>query len=126
MYESPIELIFNSEITKLEKQEEELILSACMSVDVNVNKEELIKALQYDRGQYEKGFADGRNADKWISVERELPPKGEFVLATTSWNDVTIAENLGGGNWFIHEGDSNATDEDIIAWQPLPKPYNPL
>ena len=27
---------------------------------INVNKEELIKALQYDRSQYDKGFRDGQ------------------------------------------------------------------
>lgn len=30
-------------------------------VGVNVNKEELVKALQYDRGQYTKGYADCKN-----------------------------------------------------------------
>ena len=122
-WESPIDVytIANEMETALDNE----IVTVVQRFGFDVNKEELTKALQYDRGQYQKGFADGRNADKWIPVERELPPKGDFVLATTSWNDVTIAENLGGGNWFIHEGDTNATDEDIIAWQPLPMPYNP-
>ena len=33
--------------------------SSILKVGVNVNKEELIKALQYDRGQYNKGYEDG-------------------------------------------------------------------
>ena len=34
------------------------IYKAVMNVGVNVDKEELIKALQYDRGQYQKGYKD--------------------------------------------------------------------
>lgn len=37
-----------------------LILESCMKVVCDVNEEELLKALQYDRGQYEKGYADGK------------------------------------------------------------------
>ena len=34
------------------------IYKAVMNVGVNVDKEELIKALQYDREQYQKGYKD--------------------------------------------------------------------
>ena len=34
------------------------ILKAVQNVGVNVDKEELLKALQYDRGQYQKGYDD--------------------------------------------------------------------
>ena len=34
-------------------------MKAVQSCGFNVNKEELTKALQYDRGQYEKGYKDG-------------------------------------------------------------------
>lgn len=35
------------------------VLKAVGMCDVHVDKEELLKALQYDRGQYEQGHADG-------------------------------------------------------------------
>jgi len=35
-------------------------LKAVQEYGITVDKEELIKALQYDRGQYEKGYADGK------------------------------------------------------------------
>lgn len=34
------------------------IYKAVMKVGVNVDKGELLKALQYDRNQYQKGYAD--------------------------------------------------------------------
>lgn len=62
MYESPIEMV--SQITndftrELIKNEEEAIMRAVCEVGILVDKEELIRALQYDRNQYEAGVTDG-------------------------------------------------------------------
>ena len=54
MYRSPIELIYQGVEMKIEKG----ILKAVHKQDINVDREELIKALEYDRGQYEKGYSD--------------------------------------------------------------------
>lgn len=72
-YESPISVfatdnIVNSVIEKaaadFAKKADEQIYQAVLNVGVNVSEEELEKALRYDRGQYEKGYADGlKNAD---------------------------------------------------------------
>lgn len=35
------------------------IYKAVQDVGINVNKEELLKALRYDRNQYDKGYSDG-------------------------------------------------------------------
>ena len=55
MYESPIKIIYGQMQTQLEGD----ILKAVMSTDIQVDKYELTRALQYDRDQYERGFADG-------------------------------------------------------------------
>lgn len=55
MYESPI----NQILGELQMHLEGETLKAVQNVGIDVNKEELIKALQYDRGQYEKGYKDG-------------------------------------------------------------------
>ena len=51
---------------------EDAVFKAIQKVDIEVDREELIKALQYDRNQYEKGYADGlKDAEKigkWIEV----------------------------------------------------------
>lgn len=58
MYKSPIEIVHS----QLRIQQENYILKAVQEYNITVDKEELLKALQYDREQYEKGFADGTRA----------------------------------------------------------------
>ena len=43
------------------QEDEKMVMKAIREVGVNVDKEELIKALQYDRNQYTKGYEDGKN-----------------------------------------------------------------
>lgn len=54
-YKSPIEVIQHEFQVKLEGD----VMKAVKQHDIFVDKEELIKALQYDRDQYTKGFQDG-------------------------------------------------------------------
>ena len=67
MYRSPLEIIYKDVQHTLEEE----ILYAIQQVDIKVNKEELIKALEYDRKQYEKGYEDG------MQMAKELK-KGEW------------------------------------------------
>ena len=53
-YKSPIELIMGQMNLSMEGE----ICKAIQHVGVNVDKEELLKALQYDRDQYQKGYSD--------------------------------------------------------------------
>ena len=58
-YESPITAIYEQISNQINQDFEDRIMAEVkMKVDVNVDKEELIKALNYDRGQYEKGKED--------------------------------------------------------------------
>lgn len=59
MYKSPIELLIEDFDKKIVKKQDADIYQAVLSCGVNVDKDELIRALEYDRGQYEKGFHDG-------------------------------------------------------------------
>lgn len=54
MYESPITIIQD----QMRMQMEDSIYKAVQRFNVDVNKEELIKALSYNRGQYQKGYSD--------------------------------------------------------------------
>ena len=55
MYESPIKIIAG----KIQTQIDDEIYRAVQNVGINVDREELLKALEYDRGQYEKGWEEG-------------------------------------------------------------------
>ena len=61
MYESPINLVVQDITTQMKQKEEKMILEAIRKYGVVVDKEELIKALEYDRNQYSKGYKDGVN-----------------------------------------------------------------
>ena len=62
MYESPIAIV-QKVVNKAREQMENDIMNNILTVTteygVDINKDELIKALQYDRNQYNKGYADG-------------------------------------------------------------------
>ena len=63
MYESPIKIIYGQMQTQMEGE----ILKAVMNTDIQVDKKELQRALQYDRKQYECGFIDGH-----VAAQKEL------------------------------------------------------
>lgn len=54
MYKSPIEVIYGQLQTKFEGD----VVKAVQSYNINVDRDELIKALAYDRDQYEAGYRD--------------------------------------------------------------------
>lgn len=55
MYKSPIEIITGNIQTQIDDD----IYKAVQNVGINVDREELLKALEYDRGQYEEGLREG-------------------------------------------------------------------
>ena len=63
-WKSPIDLQMFEEsfATKILEDQTGCVIKTCVKMGVNVDKEELLKALAYDRDQYEKGYADGRRA----------------------------------------------------------------
>lgn len=70
-YQSPIELIQGNLQTQIENN----CVKAVQSYGFNIDKEELRKALEYDRDQYNKGYADARKTyerppGEWIVTER--------------------------------------------------------
>ena len=65
-WKSPIDTIYHD----VEYEFENDVLKAIQKVEIVVDREELIKALNYDRKQYEKGFADGsaRKEGRWLKI----------------------------------------------------------
>lgn len=60
-YQSPIDVIYGDLQTKLEGD----VLKVIQNYDITVDKDELLKALAYDRDQYRKGWEDGWVHAKW-------------------------------------------------------------
>ena len=64
MYESPIKIIESTidSIYKdiVKKKDDAIFAEIQSSFGVDLDREELIRALQYDRNQYYKGYADGK------------------------------------------------------------------
>lgn len=56
MYKSPIEFIYGQMQAQLEGD----VITAVQGYGINVDKDELIRALRFDRDMYYKGYADGK------------------------------------------------------------------
>lgn len=136
MWECPI-TTYMSEIINQQMVEREnaITLKVSETIGIDVNRKELIKALNYDRQQYEKGYSDAKAeyAPKWTKVEDGLPKDGERVLIYADTEDayeiaerhlVEFYEDEYEWEVFSTLGYKYALDdEDVIAWMPLPKPY---
>lgn len=127
MYKSPIE-IFQKEI---EMQMEGEILKAVQRVGVNVDKEELLKALKYDRAQYSKGYEDAKRESRWIPVEdTERRPEHESLVLVSFANvlipDIARYKEDEEGGAFYPRGNVFPYKKYgliVNAWQTLPKQY---
>ena len=70
MYKSPINVVYGKMRTTIEND----IIKAVQDVGIDVDKEELIRALEYDRNQYDAGYADG-----YADGKREAVAHGRWV-----------------------------------------------
>lgn len=85
MYKSPIELITHDIMRQFAEKVDCETYKAVTQYGIHVDKEELLKALSYDRRQYEKGYADAkaeivrcgecihRGTDSWCEYVDENP-----------------------------------------------------
>ena len=130
MYESPIDIIYSNMQMKLENE----VFKAIQNVGINVDKDELIKALSYDRQQYKKGYADAKAGQHWIPVSERLPEPNErvnnvpkFYLVQNKYGDMYVARycnNLNGDAWWEQIYYFGKTGSDsIVAYMELPEPY---
>lgn len=127
-YESPIQKIVADMQTKMIEQENiQLMMEVKQAVGFAVSKEELLKALQYDRDQYAKGYAAGLNADRWISVEDRLPEEtGRYLAYIINADDNKLRYAMTADFYSkrkVWAPDDECASDNVVAWQELPKPY---
>ena len=65
-YKSPIEITLGEFTTQIENDTYKVV----QEYGIKVDRDELIKALEYDREQYEQGYADGQRDVAWTDVKR--------------------------------------------------------
>ena len=141
-YENPLQKIIGETVNYIQQEEEnEAIAHITKTLGYHIDKEELVKALNYDRDQYAKGYKAGLNADRWIPIktrplteeEQKRHPYDSFIYDCPLPNDgqeVLITDCYGNvetdvfcidcdGCYF----ETNYDDDEVIAWQPLPSPF---
>ena len=139
-YENPLQRIIGEAVETRIKQEENAIMSHITeTIGYEIDKTELIRALNYDRDQFAKGYKAGLNADRWISVKDRLPEEyGEYLITwITSQSKrpfIAICEceisniynhekNRFDAVWLLYDYIKAYPDVEVIAWMELPKPY---
>ena len=122
MYQSPISIYETAIQTIMEQRENAIFAKVQDAFDVQVDKKELIRALKYDRNQYEVGYRDGKAdaAPKWIPVSERLPKYNTFVIV--------FAEGIVGeavlddaDYWYWAGTDEYASEINVTHWMPLPE-----
>lgn len=125
MWESPIDIIYNeahNQIKQYVEEQERTIVKAIQSVGVNVDKDELVRALMYDRQQYEKGYADAKAEHQWIPCSERLPEEGEIVLTQANIENM-ISLRVASRHDYNYWKGWNTREVNVVAWMPLPEPY---
>lgn len=96
MWESPVNIIMGEMQTKIEGD----VYKAIQNVGIDVDKEELLKAMQYDRQQYEKGYKDGY-ADAVDELKKKFMEQLEVKKGI--WTTRGIEFNFAGGTTIVDE-----------------------
>lgn len=104
-------------------QIEDGIIKAVQKVEIDVNKEELIKALNYDRHQYDKGYKEGLSKIEWRDVDIELPSENSYCLVQWEHNGLKNIEwAYYNAKMFIAVRDSFNVTPKVVAWTEI-DPY---
>ncbi len=99
MYHSPIEISQIQEDINIAF--EDGVFKAVRRVGVNVDKEELLKALAYDRGQYEQGYHDALKA---IVQCKDCKYGEECTPPSNDWY-CRMYDQCHTGDWFCADGE---------------------
>lgn len=97
MYNSPITLIagdFSSQLS--EAIDGQVMCKIKQEYGINVNKEELINALAYDRNQYDTGYVDGKEA----AYKNVIGAFSMYIgIDNVEELEARIEEYYGGNSW---------------------------
>lgn len=99
MYKSPIDIFTQTEniVKQMQEKQDEYVYRCVLKTGVDVDKEELVKALVYDRGQYEKGYYDGINEFaervKELTISKDFYPVFFKNILNEAKKEMGVSEN---------------------------------
>ena len=109
-YKSPIARVVDEVFSDVVKRDNDCLMAQVrIAVGYDINKDELIKALQYDRHQYEVGYADGR-----FARDREIIRCRDCKHRTTDEPGMVYCESIIGGwvkdDFYCADGERRETE----------------
>lgn len=123
MWESPIHVFTRTVAPQISEKLDGAIFEAVLETNIEVDRDELIKALAYDRHQYDAGYSDGLidAQPKWISVKDRLPEDdADYLVWVADTCTVERAMYYGDGEWLTEDLDD--LTRLVTHWMPLPEP----
>ena len=103
MYKPPIEIVMKEVFQKMNEDFENSVLKAVQKVDINVDKEELLKALIYDRGQYDKGYEDAMNEVKHPQPLKFEDLKEGMWVYDAPYEEIVRIKEIESNEWIFLE-----------------------
>lgn len=116
-YESPIKLtntIMDNIVKRVREEGDKKIYECIANYGIDVNKEELEKALRYDRQQYEKGYVNGRadaemqlleldNMDEVVRKLNVLLLKNKLTIKGMAGEKLIIIDQTTGEEYIVED-----------------------
>ncbi len=125
-YESPIRIFMQETESEINHEIDREVYRRTVKIGVDINKHELMRALESDRMQYAEGYKQGYRAgfeaaqSEWISVDDRLPDDVIDVLVfirNGSVSHTCIAHMLKGRWW-----SKGIPIENVTHWMGIPDP----
>ena len=103
MYKPPIEIVMKEVFQKMNEDFENAVFKAVQKVGINVDKEELLKALIYDRGQYDKGYEDAMNEVKHPQPLKFEDLKEGMWIYDAPYEEIVRIKEIESNEWIFLE-----------------------
>lgn len=103
MYKPLIEIIMKEVLQKMDEDFESAVFKAIRKVGINVDKEELLKALIYDRGQYDEGYEDAMNEVKHPQPLKFEDLKEGMWIYDAPYEEIVRIKEIESNEWIFLE-----------------------
>ena len=129
MYKSPVEIYATDPIVRdVAREKDKWVIESVQSLGIDVDRNELIKALSFDRNQYLKGYQEAiqRLSPKWFSVDERLPDERGNYLVVINYEKPEVHEAVFSMNrnlpvW-LDPVEEFEKYKFVTHWMPLPEP----